>query len=344
MSTTLLILTLVALCVSSANAVCPGDGAPCSGHGTCGAWDTCTCYRNWQASDCSERTCPFTKAWADTKDTSVTNREDHYYLECGGKGECDRKVGECKCFDGFSGRGCDRMGCPGDCNGHGTCDTLSSVNSGYTGWDADKIQVCTCDAGYTGPACTERMCKKGDDPMTLQTVDAYTNQEDEVQAFEFSDSGAAAITGLFTLKYTDWRGQQWTTHPIDIATATAISVEEALIALPNSAIPSVSVVVSGTGASGGDITFTVTFDDEATPGDQNELEVDYTACTTAGCQPVISGVSSANTLTVAVSTTTAGTEENVPCSGRGLCATDTGLCKCFAGYYGEACQTQTIIT
>jgi hypothetical protein len=35
-----------------AAAECPNA---CSGHGQCGAFDKCICYRNWQAADCSER-------------------------------------------------------------------------------------------------------------------------------------------------------------------------------------------------------------------------------------------------------------------------------------------------
>lgn len=27
----------------------------CSAHGRCGAYDMCTCYRNWMANDCSQR-------------------------------------------------------------------------------------------------------------------------------------------------------------------------------------------------------------------------------------------------------------------------------------------------
>jgi len=36
-------------------------------------------------------------------------------------------------------------------------------------------------------------------------------------------------------------------------------------------------------------------------------------------------------------------KEQRDCSGRGICDYETGLCKCFSGFYGEACEKQTIL-
>ena len=50
------------LIVASVSAYCPNG---CSGHGSCGANDKCTCYNRidgvtaaWTYADCSGRTCP----------------------------------------------------------------------------------------------------------------------------------------------------------------------------------------------------------------------------------------------------------------------------------------------
>lgn len=48
--------------LSSATAECPNA---CSAHGKCGAYDMCSCYRNWMANDCSERICQFGLAHVD---------------------------------------------------------------------------------------------------------------------------------------------------------------------------------------------------------------------------------------------------------------------------------------
>lgn len=33
-------------------------------------------------------------------------------------------------------------------------------------WDAQMMYGCHCDVGYSGPACTLRICSVGDDPLT----------------------------------------------------------------------------------------------------------------------------------------------------------------------------------
>ena len=40
---------------------------------------------------------------------------------------------------------------------------------------------------------------------------------------------------------------------------------------------------------------------------------------------------------------TRGTKESAECAGRGLCDGDAGLCTCFTGYTGAACETQVSV-
>lgn len=46
-----------------AAAECPNA---CSGRGTCGAYDMCSCYNGHMGNDCSERICPFGLAHVDS--------------------------------------------------------------------------------------------------------------------------------------------------------------------------------------------------------------------------------------------------------------------------------------
>merc|ERR1711968_403418 len=192
----------------------------CSGHGKCSTDDVCVCHDNWgvgmsgDSGDCSERICPFELAWVDTPDA---NGRFHKYVECAGKGICDRDSGECECFKGYEGKGCQRTSCPNGCSGHGTCEYIEdilptghhnfavtsgsdevpgsgSVSGGdlsfgqdwlaaeryrgaYHGWDKRKIRGCVCDAQYHDSDCSKRMCPYGTDRLDRRLADSLLTSE-----------------------------------------------------------------------------------------------------------------------------------------------------------------------
>lgn len=168
-------MILIAAVLSSAlmvNAYCPNG---CSGHGSCGTNDKCTCYTRpgqntdpaWTEHDCSMRTCPKGTAWADAASADHTA---HASIECSAKGLCDRKTGECKCFDNYSGAACERTVCPDDCNGRGRCITQKQLayeaSKTYdTPWDNLKHMGCVCDLGFRGPDCSQQECPSSNDIM-----------------------------------------------------------------------------------------------------------------------------------------------------------------------------------
>merc|ERR1711871_1658395 len=132
----------------------------------------------------------------------------HYYMECSNKGICDRKSGECECFDGYEGSFCQRAACPNACSGHGTCETIAELaedefDNIYALWDKDMTMGCSCDPGYGGADCSSRMCKYGIDPL-------YIDDESTAR----------------------------------VASTTCLEVVSALEALPNTVIPSGSVFCS----------------------------------------------------------------------------------------------------
>lgn len=273
---------VVAFLMAMVAAECP---SACSGHGTCGAYDACTCFRNWMSNDCSERICPFGLAHVDTplgdldassgrltgptvnvvknsamypqgtseqfpamQDSAgnVLSNTAHYYRECSNKGICDRVKGDCACFPGYEGSACQRASCPsssaGVCSGHGTCDTIQELAAAdnqniYRLWDEDVTMGCNCDAGYTGPDCSERTCKVGYDPLyydDFQNV-RYTNV-----TVQFFVVGNVDVYGNYSIVFTDVHGEDWQTDPIDIDANCGV-IQKRLESLPNNVVPQHSV-------------------------------------------------------------------------------------------------------
>lgn len=185
--------------------------------------------------------------------------EGHFYMECSNRGLCDRSTGQCNCFPGYEGEACRRSVCPNDCSGHGTCETVSELATAagvtYSLWDKDKSRACSCDAGYSGIACSERVCPYGDDPLTKANTNPEKDQADEIQHFDlYSDT--SPFQGTIRLKYTDYYGKVWETDKISVGvpddtvspsgvtiTGMQTATKDALESLPNDVIREVDVTV-----------------------------------------------------------------------------------------------------
>jgi hypothetical protein len=235
----------------------------------------------------------------------------HVYEECSGKGICDRALGDCTCFDGYSGRACQRTTCPNDCSGHGKCRFISELDNvgTYTDWDANAIQTCVCDGGYTGSDCSQRLCPKGDDPMTACSASPDHQQQTVTIDFQGDSLSHTALSAVnhMVLKFKDSHGEVWTTRAVDVtsvltnsAVAGAVAAVEAdikaaLEALPNFVIGDATIELDSDPATPGkqtsqdSVSFTVQMlhPDGSTMGEQALLMCpDVNGCTAAGCQPV----------------------------------------------------------
>jgi hypothetical protein len=149
----------------------------------------------------------------------------HKYSECSNRGLCDRGSGMCECFEGFTGKACQRSTCPNDCSGHGTCEyledlpygevwgdynTISNVSAstygiawkgGHVGqdaitfahtdasaWDRKKSRACVCDPKWTDVDCSRRMCPKGNDVLDTR-IDTSATQMYQVQEITLYAAG-----------------------------------------------------------------------------------------------------------------------------------------------------------
>lgn len=277
------ILSFILLAVT-VNAGCDNQ---CSGHGTCGTDDVCTCYDNWgvglshDSGDCSERVCPYEFAWVDTPDATGSF---HKYAECGGRGICDRSTGECACIEGYEGKGCQRLSCPNDCSGHGTCEYIEDLAYdltwgeisitgqdetldgseifSYNNWDEKKIRGCKCDALYGDVDCSKRMCPFGTDVLDISRMNYDADERYQKQVINFipmstSGGATAALTGnTFAITFKSRLNESYTTTPIAFPDVTEQSLTDfaniikmSLLKLPNRVVDGVSVSARYVGAS-----------------------------------------------------------------------------------------------
>jgi len=207
----------------------------------------------------------------------------HKYAECSSRGLCNRDSGECECFPGYEGKGCQRTTCPNDCSGHGRCSYIEkmpyettamagapvtgdwsflsqdALTFDYYGWDRHKIRGCICDPEYGDVDCSKRMCPFGTDIMDRRNnLDA--REQYEVQTIWLQSKGSAANEGVladlrsrtFALTFKSKLNETFTTAPIVFSNEIdgnnihdfVLDVEQALENLPNRVIDDVKVNVA----------------------------------------------------------------------------------------------------
>lgn len=243
-------IVLALASIGYAEAACPNG---CSGHGTCGVDEVCTCFAGWgmggkAGGDCSDRFCPYELAWVDNPDKSGNN---HNYAECANKGICNRETAECECFEGYEGKACGRQTCPNNCSGHGTCEYMNELTYGVVyneyfdgttnvlsglgtkgksftdhSWDMERARACVCDGGWTGISCMERMCPTGNDIMdviptfdetSLAGMSGHGNEVAQVQQITLFDADLDNnnFAGKsFALQFTSKLNETFATKPI----------------------------------------------------------------------------------------------------------------------------------
>lgn len=345
----------------------------CSGHGKCGSKGVCDCFDNWgmglahMSGDCSERVCPFELAWVDTPD-SLGNH--HKYAECSNKGICNRGTGECECFPGYEGKGCQRTSCPNDCSGHGRCKYIQNLPYAqvaadheigffrpqdaatftYYGWDNQKTRGCECDPEYGDVDCSKRMCMFGNDVMDQrEDLTAATKYQTQKIIFQADDPSSyySIRDKTFALTFKSKLNETFTTLPIPFYSVTGgaggtaglhefiLDVEGALERLPNRVIDNVEV--HGDLDTSNQVHLNITFVGEHVQGPQNLITVKSILCGD-GCSPKLSGLE-LQLETQNITEVTLSDFNSYECGRRGKCDYTTGQCNCFAGYTGLSCST-----
>lgn len=219
-----------------------------------------------------------------------------------------------------------------DCSGNGWCKY-----SGDLRWP-----VCECDLGFIGSDCSKRPCPWG---TNFKVPDSYKYEIQKVRIY--STRQLPDITGYYLLKFQDLDGFVHSTRPIKYTSreeVTSVAAEESylenmLLDIPTKVLNNVDVKLQSGSTDG--LQYTILFRDWG--GDIPLLQCDITHCDQKGCLPRTQGLfahahSGVSTVRCEVTTVQESDKILEVCAGNGICDYGTGLCHCFEGAMGNACE------
>eukprot|EP01006_Ploeotia_vitrea_P042067 TRINITY_DN66601_c9_g5_i1.p1 TRINITY_DN66601_c9_g5~~TRINITY_DN66601_c9_g5_i1.p1 ORF type:complete len:393 (-),score=2.55 TRINITY_DN66601_c9_g5_i1:146-1324(-) len=315
--------------------------AECSSRGICDrSTGMCDCFPGYEGKACQRSTCP---------------------NDCSGHGQCayiENLPYQSTPFDWYN-------------NYYPSSDLLKdflpqspkTFETTYYGWDKKKTRGCVCDPEWGDVDCSKRLCPYGTDIMDHRpdVTDTRVYHKQEIQFQLNSATNTAQDGNTFALTFKSQTNETFTTTPIVFNHCNfaeclsnyteyvelARDIKTTLEALPNRVIDTVNVEVISTNKV---VTITIEFVGDHVQGKQNMLTMRNYKCD-AGCTPKLSGLELVpgtlhiDTITTADAVNGAVTADHnsYECGRRGKCNYDTGVCQCFAGYTGLACNTITAL-
>ena len=209
----------------------------------------------------------------------------------------------------------------------------------YSLWDADKHQMCVCDAGFSGVDCSERSCPRSRDPLTPQSKRWCGGEacSAEVQSFRLSSAGETS----YRFSFIDTRNNTFIAYATVNTLANAPGTVPAaqvndFIAGPSTNAGIIMTALRGIPGGALQLVEVSAVADAADNGAlQRTFQVTFLGFSGAQYPLTIAPVSGAGTVERAPKTEIVGNFEDVECSGRGLCDSAAGLCKCAWGVGGS---------
>lgn len=192
-----------------------------------------------------------------------------------------------------------------ECAGQGLCDRATGT--------------CGCFAGYGGEACTRTVCEN-DCSGHGTCLSLSRLGQDAADLKQAMDSATADKIKV----YNGWDAHKQYGCKCDYGFRGADCSE---VECPSETDP-----MWGCGGGTCNLNTATMVAEKILDSNKPVIEYDATAglykTTYEGCEST---------------TTKCADNEQRDCSGRGLCDYTSGLCNCFSGFYGEACQVQTIL-
>jgi len=411
------VLAFLAMLSIAVNAYCPNL---CSGHGSCGSNDKCTCYTQkgtasgydgggfniarvaWTGADCSLRTCPVAVSWVgstatgsptDVNSVGIDNgsNDAHKLVTQQASGASNKVTTDCTtgeirpasqykkgdkiqiftaaagslyyeftvysitCASNvhtiityeaipttiynaaagtyrvyFAGRDDDNgntlakpatargVHAVSECSGAGKCNR--------------ETGECECFDGYGGEACARTVCPSDCSGhgicVSMETLVDEAAAEYSTEHAVYEASSAANVVSFTTAtmkKYNGW----------DLRKNFGCKCDAGFRGPDCSQQECPSYLDPMKGCGGGACNF-------ATGGDWGAI-VPYDVSTATTAVDSSTGSTIIKYSKCSKTATGCSTAEQRDCSGRGICDYASGTCNCFSGFYGEACEIQTIL-